>query len=83
MTSGWPGLRRTGWWNEWRGAFRRREFRDQFFVTLAALLVTVLLMRAFVSYIGARMGAILHDHVLGLFPPVSFTCRTFTLVYAG
>ena len=69
--------------NEWRGAFRRGEFRDQFFVTMAALLVTVLLMRAFMSYIGARMGAILHDPVLGLFPPVSFTWITFTLVYAG
>lgn len=69
--------------DDWRGAFRRGEFRDQFFVTLAALLVAVLLMRAFMGYIGARMGAVLHDPVLDLFSPASFAWITFTLIYAG
>jgi len=67
----------------WRRALRSREFRDQLFLTFAALLVAVLLLRAFMSYIGARMGAILHDPLLDLFTPASFVWITFSLIYAG
>jgi len=67
----------------WRRALRSRDFRDQLLVTLAALLVTILLMRAFMGYIGARMGAVLHDPVIDLFTPASFVWVTFSLIYAG
>jgi len=69
--------------DNWRRALRSREFRDQLLVTLAALLVALLLMRAFMSYIGARMGAVIHDPVLGLFAPASLPWITFSLIYAG
>jgi len=69
--------------SDWRKAFRSREFRDQFLVTLAALLVTVILMRAFMGYIGARMGAVLRDPVLELFAPASVAWVMFSLIYAG
>jgi hypothetical protein len=40
-------------------------------------------MRAFMSYIGARMGAVLNDPILGLFPPAAFPWITFSFIYAG
>jgi hypothetical protein len=67
----------------WRRALRSREFRDQLLVTLGVLLVTILLLRAFLGYIGARMGAVLHDSLLDLFAPASFAWITFSLIYAG
>jgi hypothetical protein len=67
----------------WRRALRSREFRDQILVTLAVLVVTGLLLRAFLDYIGARMGAVLHDPLLELFAPASYAWITFSLIYAG
>jgi hypothetical protein len=69
--------------DDWQRALRNREFRSQLLVTLAVLVVTLLLLRSFMSYIGARMGAVLEDPVLGLFPPASFAWVTFSLIYAG
>jgi hypothetical protein len=69
--------------DSWRRALRSGGFRDQLLITLAALVVTVLLLRAFMNYIGARMGAVLHDPILDLFPPSSFVWITFSLIYAG
>jgi hypothetical protein len=69
--------------DNWRRAFRSREYRDQALVTLAALLVTLLLLRAFMNFIAARMGVVLHDPLLELFAPASFAWITFSLIYAG
>ena len=69
--------------DNWRRALRSRAYTDQLLVTLAALLVTVLLMRAFMIYIGARMGAVLRDPVLDLFAPAAFPWITFSFIYAG
>lgn len=69
--------------DNWRRALRRKEFKDQLLVTLAALLVTILLMRAFMNYIGARMGAVLDDPILGLFTPEAFPLITFSVIYSG
>ena len=67
----------------WRRAFRSREFRDQGLVTLAALAVTLVLMGAFLNFIGARMGPVLDDPVLPLLPDANLLWITFTLIYAG
>jgi hypothetical protein len=67
----------------WQSALRSRQYRDQLLVTFGALIVTVLLMRAFMDFIAARMGAVLRDPFLELFTPASFTWITFSLIYAG
>jgi hypothetical protein len=69
--------------DSWRRALRNRHFTDQLLVTLAALLVAILLMRAFMNYTGARMGAVLSDPLLDLFIPEAFPLITFSFVYAG
>jgi len=67
----------------WRRALKSREFRDQFLVTLAALAVTLVLLSAFLNFIGARMGPVVDDPVLALIPGANLLWITFTLIYAG
>jgi hypothetical protein len=73
----------TTFFTDWQKAFRSREYRDQFLVTLAALVVTIILMRSFMGFIGARMGAVLRDPVIELFRPASVPWVMFSLIYAG
>ncbi|MEW6511081.1 MAG: hypothetical protein AB1428_09010 [Bacteroidota bacterium] len=67
----------------WRTALRGRVYRDQLITSVVVLAVAVPLTGSFLNYIGARMGTVLHDPLLELFPPVDFKWITFGLIYAG
>jgi len=67
----------------WRRAFRSREFRDQFLLTIGTLAVTLVLLSAFLEFIGARMGPVLDDPILPLIPGANLLWITFSLIYAG
>jgi hypothetical protein len=67
----------------WRSALRGGVYRDQLIVSIIVLAITLLLTGSFLNYIGARMGVVLHDPLLGLFPPINFKWITFSLIYSG
>lgn len=67
----------------WRGALRGRVYRDQLVASVIILAITLTLTGSFLNYIGARMGAVLQDPLLSLFPPVNFKWITFSLMYSG
>jgi hypothetical protein len=69
--------------NSWRSALRGRDYRAQLIASIIVLAVILPLMGSFLNYVGARMGTVLHDPLLGLFPPVDFKWITFSLIYSG
>jgi hypothetical protein len=69
--------------NRWRNAWRIRFFRDQFFVSIAGLLVVLVVTLLFLDYVERRSGSMLEDPLLSLLSPVDLKWITFSLVYSG
>ncbi len=69
--------------DRWRGAWRIRFFRDQFFISILALVVAVVLLRVFLDYIETRDGVTLWDPLTSVLPPLDFKWITLSLVYSG
>jgi hypothetical protein len=67
----------------WRSALRSGVYRDQLIASIIVLAITLILTGSFLNYIGARMGVMLQDPVLRLFPPVNFKWITFSVIYSG
>lgn len=67
----------------WRSALRGRDYRDQLIASIIVLAITLPLMGSFLNFIGARMGAVLQDPLLGFFPPIDFKWITFSVIYSG
>ncbi len=69
--------------SRWRSAWRLRDFRDQFLVSLIALLIAFILMLVFLDYIESRTGLILNDPLLSLFSPIDLRWITYSFIYSG
>jgi hypothetical protein len=69
--------------NNWRSAWRIRDFRDRFLVSVIGLLVALIIMRVLLDYVETRRGIVLHDPLLPLFSPTDLKWITFSLVYSG
>lgn len=67
----------------WRSAWRIRLFRDQFFVSIVALLVATVLLRIFLDYVETRNGVSIFDPVVSAFLPIDFRWITLSLIYSG
>jgi hypothetical protein len=67
----------------WRDAWRIRLFRDQFFVSIIALLVMSVLLRIFLDYVETREGVTIFDPVVVAFSPIDFRWITLSLIYSG
>ena len=67
----------------WRSAWRIRLFRDQFFVSIVALLIASVLLRIFLDYIETREGVSIFDPIVSAFPPLDFRWITLSLIYSG
>lgn len=67
----------------WRNAWRIRFFRDQLFVSMAAIVVAVVLLRIFLDYLETRGGVTFWDPIVSFFPAVDFRWITSSLVYSG
>jgi hypothetical protein len=67
----------------WRAAWKSRFFRVQLLESLIGLLLALVLMRLFLSYVEQRSGISLPDPFLGLFAPVDLTTITFSTLYSG
>lgn len=69
--------------DRWRGAWRIRFFRDQFFVSILGFLVALVVLRIFLDYIETRNGITLSDPLTSFFSPVDFKWITPSFVYSG
>ena len=67
----------------WRTALRNRMFRNQLFLSFAALLILIFLLRVFLEYAEARIGTAVRDPLLQFLPTLDVTLITYSLIYSG
>jgi hypothetical protein len=69
--------------DNWRTAWRSHDFRRQFFISLAALCVGLILHRFFQEFIEHRPGVSIPDPLLSLFRPVDLHWIAYSIIYSG
>ena len=69
--------------NDWRGAWKNRFFREQFLISLIAILLAMVLMRFFLSYVEKRSGIGLPDPVLSLLTPMDLKWIIYGCIYSA
>ena len=69
--------------NDWRTAWRNRFFREQFLISLIALLLAMVLMRLFLSYVETRNGIGLPDPLLPLLGPFDLKWIVYGFIYSA
>ena len=67
----------------WTTAWRDPRFRLRIFLTVPALVASLLVLARFLTWNEVRPGAVLRDPVLALLPPRDLTGLTFGLIYLG
>ncbi len=67
--------------DNWRNAWKYREFRIKAISSLAFFTVTAVFAKPFFMYIESRNGSQLNDFLLDKIPPVNFSGTIFILIY--
>ena len=65
----------------WSAFFRNKQFRNEFIISIIALVLTLISLTKFLNYVESRNGVMLPDPLLKLFNSVNLTWITFILIY--
>jgi len=70
-------------YSRWRDDWRRPPFRRSLAATIPLLILTLVALTRFLTWVEARPGVRFVDPVLALYTPIDCTWAAFLLIYAG
>jgi hypothetical protein len=65
----------------WKEAFKKKNFRTEFFITVLFLFLILTALANFLNFVEMRNGVVLNDPLLNLFKPINLTWLSFSLIY--